>query len=69
MSPIKREFLLYLEDMYESMRRIEEYLGDIDLNEFKMTYIVVDAVTRNFEIIGEASKKIPTDIQYTGEIP
>lgn len=28
-----------------------------------MTYIVVDAVVRNFEIIGEASKKIPTDIQ------
>ncbi len=28
-----------------------------------MTYLVVDAVVRNFEILGEASKKIPTNIQ------
>jgi len=63
MSPIKREFFLYLEDIYKSMQRIEEYLGDLDFKEFKMAYIVVDAVIRNFEIIGEASKKIPTDIQ------
>ena len=63
MSPIKREFILYLEDMFQSMQRIEEYLGDLDFKEFKKTYIVVDAVIRNFEIIGEASKKIPTAIQ------
>ena len=30
MSPIKREFILYLEDMLQSMDRINEYLGDID---------------------------------------
>jgi len=63
MNPIKREFILYLEDMVQSMERIEEYLGDLDFKKFKMTYIVVDAVIRNFEIIGEASTKIPTNIQ------
>jgi uncharacterized protein with HEPN domain len=63
MSPIKREFILYLEDMFQSMQRIEEYLGDLDFKEFKKTFIVVDAVIRNFEIIGEASKKIPISIQ------
>jgi uncharacterized protein with HEPN domain len=63
MSPIKREFILYLEDMFQSMQRIEEYLGDLDFKKFKMTHIVVDAVVRNFEIIGEASRKIPSDIQ------
>jgi uncharacterized protein with HEPN domain len=63
MSPIKREFILYLEDMPQSMDRINEYLGDIDFKKFKMTYMVVDAIIRNFEIIGEASKNIPTDIQ------
>jgi len=31
MSPIKREFILYLEDMFQSILRIEEYLGDLDL--------------------------------------
>ncbi len=53
MSPIKRDFTLYLEDMFLSMQRIEEYLGDLDFNKFKRTHIVVDAVIRNLEIIGE----------------
>lgn len=57
MNLIKREYILYLEDMLQSMQRIEEYIGDNDFKKFKMTYIVVDAVVRNFEIIGEASKK------------
>ena len=63
MSPMKRKFILYLEDMYQSMERIEEYIDGIDFKKFKRTYIVVDAVIRNFEIIGEASKNIPTAIQ------
>jgi uncharacterized protein with HEPN domain len=63
MSPIKREFILYLEDMLQSMNRIEEYLGEFDFRKFKMNYLVVDAIIRNFEIIGEASKSIPPDIQ------
>jgi uncharacterized protein with HEPN domain len=63
MSPIKREFILYLEDMLKSMERIEEYLGDIDFKKFKRTHMVVDAIIRNFEIIGEASKNIPTEFK------
>jgi len=63
MSPIKREYLLYLEDMLLSMNRIEEYLTDLDFNEFMSKYIVIDAVVRNFEIIGEASQKIPVNIR------
>ena len=63
MNPTKREFILYLEDMLQSMDRIEEYLGRLDFKTFKQTYLVVDAIIRNFEIIGEASKNIPTDIQ------
>ncbi len=63
MRPINREFIFYLEDMLLSMERIEEYLGDLDFKKFKQTHIVVDAIIRNFEIIGEASKNIPTKVQ------
>lgn len=63
MSPTNRAFMLYLEDMLQSMERIEEYLGDLDFRKFKMNYLVVDAIIRNFEIIGEASKNIPSGIQ------
>jgi len=63
MSPVKREFILYLEDMLQSMERIEEYLDKLDFSNFKMNYLVVDAIIRNFEIIGEASKNVPKNIQ------
>jgi len=45
------------------MLRIKEYIGDKNFQEFKQNYLVVDAVVRNFEIIGEASKNIPEEIQ------
>lgn len=39
------------------MPRIAEYIGNLDFISFKRDYKTVDAVIRNFEIIGEASKK------------
>lgn len=63
MSPVKRDYIFYMEDMLQSMKRIEEYLGNIKFAEFKRTYMIVDATIRNFEIIGEASKNIPEEIQ------
>jgi uncharacterized protein with HEPN domain len=65
-----RQYGLYLEDMLNSMNRIEEYIGELNFVQFKQNYMVVDAVVRNFEIIGEASKHIPEKIvkKYT-EIP
>ena len=70
MSPVQREYILYLEDMLHSMERIEEYIDGLDFRQFKLSYMVVDAVVRNFEIIGEASKKVPSDIQANyPEIP
>ena len=38
-------------------------MGDIDFKKIKQNYMVVDAIIRNFEIIGEASKNIPVDVQ------
>tara|TARA_Y200000002_G_C22682037_1_gene664494 strand:- start:1063 stop:1179 length:117 start_codon:yes stop_codon:yes gene_type:complete len=35
MSPAKREFILCLEDMHLSMDRIEEYIGNINFENFK----------------------------------
>jgi len=45
------------------MLRIIEHIGDKNLMEFKQNTLVVDAVIRNFEIIGEASKNLPDDIK------
>jgi uncharacterized protein with HEPN domain len=63
LKPNERDFLLYLDDISLSMSRIQEYLNDLDFQQFKWDYKTVDAVVRNFEIIGEASKNIPKDIK------
>jgi len=44
---------LYLEDIQLSMQRIAEYITGYDFNRFKKDNKTVDAVIRNFEIIGE----------------
>lgn len=63
MTPINRDYNLYIEDMLTSMLRIEEYIGEMRFKEFKMNYLIVDAIIRNFEIIGEASKNVPPEIK------
>jgi len=63
MTPVDRDYNLYLEDMLTSMQRIEEYIGDMEFRKFKMNYMIIDAIIRNFEIIGEASKNVPPVIK------
>ena len=54
---------MYLEDIQLSMSRISEYIDNLDFITFKRDYKTVDAVIRNFEIIGEASKNLPDFIR------
>lgn len=63
MKPSDRNYLLYLEDIATSMERIQEYVADLDFQHFKWDYKTVDAVIRNFEVIGEASKNLPASMK------
>lgn len=58
-----RTYRMFLEDMFLAMSRIAEYIDGLNFIEFKHDYKTVDAVIRNFEIIGEASRKIPIVIK------
>lgn len=53
----------YLEDIQLSMQRIAEYIEGYDFNRFKKDHKTVDAVIRNFEIIGEASRNLSDEIK------
>jgi uncharacterized protein with HEPN domain len=55
--------MLYLEDIVLSIQRVQEYITGLDFQHFKRDYKTVDAVIRNFEIIGEASKNLPKAIK------
>jgi uncharacterized protein with HEPN domain len=50
---------LYLCDILEAFERIENYVKGKTFEQFANDNLVVDAVVRNFEIIGEATKHIP----------
>ena len=54
---------MYLYDIQLAMKRIAEYIDGYDFDKFKKDYKTVDAVIRNFEIIGEASKNLPDEIK------
>ncbi|MCK5056522.1 MAG: DUF86 domain-containing protein [Candidatus Aminicenantes bacterium] len=58
-----REIEVYLNDIFESINLIEDYVKDIDVDEFAGNIQLQDAVVRRFEIIGEAAKQIPDDIR------
>lgn len=45
------------------MDRIQEYITGLDFRNFKWDHKTVDAVIRNFEIIGEASKNLSIAIK------
>ena len=54
---------MYLEDILNAINRIEEYTRGLTFNSFVEDRKTVDAVIRNFEIIGEATKHIPERIR------
>ncbi len=48
----------YLEHILQAIERIQRYTGDIDGAAFLQNEMIQDAVIRNFEVIGEASRNI-----------
>ena len=56
---------MYLDDIQLAMSRIAEYIDGLDFGRFKKDYKTVDAVIRNFEIIGEAAKRVDDMIKQT----
>ena len=66
----RRTYRLYVEDILESMNKIEKYISGMTYDAIEKNEMVVDAVIRNLEIIGEAAKNIPEEIREEhGEIP
>jgi len=56
---MKRDYKLFIDDIRESIKQIEEYMEGISEEEFKKDKKLQDAVVRRFEIVGEASRNIP----------
>lgn len=61
MSP--REWRFRIEDIAEALSAIEEYSAGLDFAGWSQDRKTIDAVIRNFEIIGEAAANVPEEIQ------
>jgi uncharacterized protein with HEPN domain len=65
-----RDFQVYVEDIIDAIKSIEAYTKGMTYEDFVRDRKTVDAVIRNFEIIGEATKQVPLAVrrEYT-EVP
>ncbi len=54
---------LYISHILDCIDHILSYTEGMDENEFAKNFMVQDAVVRNFEIIGEATKRIKTEFR------
>ena len=54
---------IFLDDILLAMAKIDDYTATLSEAEFKQKDIVIDAVLRNLEVIGEAARNIPENLR------
>jgi len=59
----QHEYKVYLDDILEAIEKIEKYTKGTSYNAFVKNTLIIDAVIRNLEIIGEAVKHVPLDLK------
>jgi uncharacterized protein with HEPN domain len=59
----RRNSKLFVEDILAAMNKIERYREGATYEAFVNNEMMVDAVIRNLEVIGEASRNMPEDIR------
>lgn len=57
-----RSTKLFIADIFDSIHKIETYTAGMNYESFKRNGLVIDAVVRNLEIIGEAARNIPNQV-------
>ncbi|MBO8182557.1 MAG: DUF86 domain-containing protein [Archaeoglobus sp.] len=60
---MKRTYRDYLEDILSSIQEIGEFTEGMDFEKFVKDRKTVNAVIRSLEVMGEAVKKIPSDLR------
>ncbi|MBK6973460.1 MAG: DUF86 domain-containing protein [Sterolibacteriaceae bacterium] len=58
---MSRDWTLYLEDLAEACRLIEQFTSGMSAHSFASDALVFHATVRNLEIIGEAAKRLPDE--------
>lgn len=59
----KRDYADFIQDIIDAINSIKIFIANMTFDEFSNDDKTVSAVTRKFEIIGEAANRIPKDLQ------
>uniref|UniRef100_A0A831U085 DUF86 domain-containing protein n=1 Tax=Geobacter metallireducens TaxID=28232 RepID=A0A831U085_GEOME len=62
-----RDDRVYLAHILDALRQIAEYTEGMDYDRFRTTRIVQDAVIRQFEVVGEATKNLSSGFRERHE--
>ncbi len=61
----KRNEALYIKDILTAIKNIENYTQGISFKKFLNNQMIIDAVIRNLEIIGEAAKNLSSETRHS----
>jgi uncharacterized protein with HEPN domain len=60
---VSRDERLFLDDMILACEKIQRYVGGRSRQDFEQDELAFDAVLKNLEVIGEASKRLPASFR------
>lgn len=58
-----KDYEVYLDDILDSIKKINKYTKSISYKEFAKNTLISDGVIRNLEVIGEAVKRLPLEMK------
>jgi len=58
-----RDWKLLIEDILDSISKIKSYVKSLSFDDFNLDPKTIDAVIRNFEIIGEPQIRFPKKLK------
>lgn len=61
---MSRDWTLYLEDIVDACRLIEQFTAGMSGESFAGNALVFHATVRNLEIVGEAAKRLPDEARF-----
>ncbi len=68
--PPKRDPKIYIHDIVTAIEKIQRYTSKMTFEAFEEDEKTIDAVLRNFEVIGEACRHVPDELKSKfSEIP
>lgn len=59
----ERDYTDFIQDIIDAINSINNFVADMSFEDFAKDDKTVSAVTRKFEIIGEAANRVPKSIQ------